>query len=364
MDNTIPRVILIHSKSVQVVDAKLKVYKTFKSYMDQGHIFIHHEYEDNDDIARWIACEHIVQSCAYLESIRASISETHLVSVLDDAFNNSFTQENIRELCYKIFIQTKDETVGAVGSQSYVCRYSRNVQYFKRILVEETINRTSQFLGTKICSGILYHMEAMVQDKIMNLTKRQFSDERHEHRPEFEFSDESHEHRPGFEFSDESHGHRPQYQTFDESHARRPGFELFDEIHRPRYPMFAERYARRPRFQFPEEMHERIQFSIQAIIISVIATAAGFIISIGVFFITIIYPVDINSKVWRKKIADEVFDKIRASRSTLKAEILQEMESICSNTSDDLQYILAKLKEFKLEVSPMDQSQCKYSFFK
>lgn len=351
MDNTIPRVILIHSKSVQVVDAKLKVYKTFKSYMDQGHIFIHHEYEDNDDIARWIACEHIVQSCAYLESIRASISETHLVSVLDDAFNNSFTQENLRELCYTIVIQTKDETVGAVGSQSYVCRYSRNVQYFKRILFEETLHRTSRFLGAKICSGILYHMEAMVQKKIMNLTKRQFSDERHAH-------------GPGFEFSDESHGHRPQYQTFDESHARRPGFEFFDESHRPRYPIFAERYARRPRFQFPEEMYGRIQFVIQAIIISVFATAAGFIISIGVFFITIIYPVDINSKVWRKKIADEVFDKIRASRSTLKAEILQEMESICSNTSDDLQYILAKLKEFKLEVSPMDQSQCKYSFFK
>lgn len=322
MENAIPRVILIHSKSVQVVDAKLKVYKTFKSYMGHGHIFIHHEYEDNDDIARWIACEHIVPSCAYLESVIESISETHIVSVLDDAFNNSFTRENIRELCYTIFIQTEDETIGAVGSQSYVCRLSLNVQRLKRILVKETINRTAMFLGTKICSGILHHMEEMVQDKIMKLTRLQFSDERHEHRPQFQFPEESHEHRPRFQFFDETLEHGP-------------------------------------RFQFSDDMHERIQFSFTAIIISVIATAAGFIISIGVFFITILYPVDINSKVWRKKVADDIFDKILPTRSTLKAHILEEMENICSNTSDDLKYILANLKEFKLEVSPMDQTQCK-----
>lgn len=340
MENAIPRVILIHGKSVQVVDAKLKVYKTFKSYMGHGHIFIHHEYEDNDDIARWIACEHIVPSCEYLESIIESISETHLVSVLDDAFKNSFTQDNIRELCYKIFIQTEDETVGAVGSQSYVCRFSRNVQFFKGLLVEETITRTAKFLGTKICSGILHHMETMVQDKIENLTKLQFSDDRHKHRPQFQFSEESHEHRPRFQFFDERHEHRPRFEFSDESH---------EHI---------------PRFQFSDEMHERIQFSFQAIIISVIATAAGLFFSIGVFFITIIFPVDINSKVWRNKIADEVFGKIQANSSTLEAHILKEMENICSNTSDDLKYILAYLKEFKLEVSPTDQSQSKYSFFK
>lgn len=327
MDNTIPRVILIHSKSVQVVDAKLKVYKTFKSYIGHGHIFIHHEYEDNDDIGRWIACVHIVQSCAYLESIIESISKTHLVSVLDDALNNSFTRQNIRELCYKIFIQTMDETVGAVGSQSYVCRFSRNVQYFKRLLVEETIKRTAKFLGTKICSGKLHHMETMVQDKIEDLTKLQFSEERHEHRPLFQFPDESHEHILRFQFPEESHEHGP-------------------------------------RFQFSDDMHERILFFIQAIIISVIAMAAGFIISIGVFIFTIVFPVDINSKVWRKEVADDIFDKILATRSTLKAHILKEMEIICSNTSDNLKYILANLKEFKLEVSPMDQTQCKYSFFK
>lgn len=333
IDNTIPRVILIHSKSVQVVDAKLKIYKTFKSYMSHDQIFRHHEYEDNDDIARWIACQHIVPSCASLESIIESISETHLVSVLDDAFNNWFTRENIRKLCYQIYIQTKDETVGAVGSQSYVCRLSLNVQRFKRTLLEETLSKTARHLGTKICSGILHHMESMVQEKLKeDLTRLKFSDETHEGRP----SDETHERRPRFQFSDETDERRPRFQFFDET----------DE--------------RIPRFQFSEQMHERIEFSIRAIIISVIATAAGFIISIGVFFITIIYPVDINSKEWRKQIADEVFDKIRASRSTLKANILEEMKNVCFNTLDDLNNILTNLKEFKSELSPMDQIKCKY----
>lgn len=279
------------------------------------------------------ACQHIVPSCASLESIIESISETHLVSVLDDAFNNWFTRENIRKLCYQIYIQTKNETVGAVGSQSYVCRLSLNVQRFKRTLLEETLSKTARHLGTKICSGILHHMESMVQEKLKeDLTRLKFSDETHEGRP----SDETHERRPRFQFSDETDERRPRFQFFDET----------DE--------------RIPRFQFSEQMHERIEFSIRAIIISVIATAAGFIISIGVFFITIIYPVDINSKEWRKQIADEVFDKIRASRSTLKANILEEMKNVCSNTLDDLNNILTNLKEFKSELSPMDQIKCKY----
>lgn len=280
-DNTIPRVILIHSKSVQVDDAKFLVDKTFKSYIGHGHIFIHHECEDTDDIARWIACEHIVPSCEYLESIIESISETHLVSALDDAFNISCTRENIRKLCYEIFIQTKDETVGAVGCQSYVCRLSFNVQRLKSTLVKDTLSKTANFLGAKICSGILHHVETMVQKKIEeDLTRQQF--------------------------------------------------------------------------KFSDEIHENIEISIRAIINSVFAAAVDFIISIGVFFITIIYPVDINSKAWRKQIADEIFVKIRDSRSTLKERILEKIGSVCSNTSDDLKYILANLTNFKLKVSSID----------
>lgn len=80
----------------------------------------------------------------------------------------------------------------------------------------------------------------------------------------------------------------------------------------------------------------------------------GFIIFIGVFFIIIFYLVDINLKVWWKKVVDDIFDKILFIRLILKVYILEEMENICFNILDDLKYIFVNLKEFKLEVFLMD----------
>lgn len=58
--------------------------------MGYGYIFIYYEYEDNDDIVRWIVCEYIVLLCVYLELVIELIFEIYIVLVLDDVFNNLF----------------------------------------------------------------------------------------------------------------------------------------------------------------------------------------------------------------------------------------------------------------------------------
>lgn len=58
--------------------------------MGYGYIFIYYEYEDNDDIVRWIVCEYIVLLCEYLELIIEFIFEIYFVLVLDDVFKNLF----------------------------------------------------------------------------------------------------------------------------------------------------------------------------------------------------------------------------------------------------------------------------------
>lgn len=80
----------------------------------------------------------------------------------------------------------------------------------------------------------------------------------------------------------------------------------------------------------------------------------GFIIFIGVFIFIIMFLVDINLKVWWKEVVDDIFDKILVIRLILKVYILKEMEIICFNILDNLEYIFVNLKEFKLEVFLMD----------
>lgn len=284
MDDSEPKVILIHSESMQVVDAKLKVYKTFESYLEHTQIFLHHEYDDRDDIAKWIASQKIASLSAFLQLTLDSFSRKPLASVIDEVLDNSLTQNNIRDLCCDVFIKTRYETVGSVSDGSYACRLTFTVQRLKRILVEETLKKTATFLGTRICNGILQHIEIVVQSKLTeNLSKLQF--------------------------------------------------------------------------QISDEIQAHIELSLRKIILEMIA---GVFISIGVFFMTIIYPVNVNSKEWRQKVADEVFEKINENRIHLTEQILEEIICICSKTTDDLENILTQLTIHKTKTFSIDQNQCKY----
>lgn len=48
----IPRVILIRSKCISVVEAKLEVYRKYKLNINKGDIFLQHEYEEYDEVAK------------------------------------------------------------------------------------------------------------------------------------------------------------------------------------------------------------------------------------------------------------------------------------------------------------------------
>lgn len=110
-------------------------------------------------------------------------------------------------------------------------------------------------------------------------------------------------------------------------------------------------------FQISDEIQAHIELSLRKIILEMIA---GVFISIGVFFMTIIYPVNVNSKEWRQKVADEVFEKINENRIHLTEQILEEIICICSKTTDDLENILTQLTIHKTKTFSIDQNQCKY----
>lgn len=285
----IPNVIVIRSKSMQVIDAKFKVYRTFEMYMEAKQIFLHHEYEDSDDIVRWIASQKIATVRASVQLKMDSFSEDNLADVINSALKNSLTRQNIRDLCCDVYIKTREEDVGSVKSRRYACHLTKTIQRLKQVLVEETLKKTAKFLGTAICNGILRHIEIAVQGKITE-----------------------------------------------------------DLI--------------KLRSRISEEIHARFEISITAIIFQIISSIISVFFYIGVFVITIIYPVDVNSREWREKIADEILIKILEHRKDLTTHILEEMKSIWSKTVNDLISISTQLSRFETETFHMDQKQSKYIY--
>lgn len=272
---------------MQVVDAKFKVYRTLK--MKPKQVFLHHEYEDSDDISRWIASQKIATVRASVQLTMDSLSSEHLASVINSALHNSLTQQNIRNLCCDVYIKTREENVGSVGSGRYACHLTKTVRRLKQVLVEETLKKTAKFLGTEICNGILHHIEIAVQGKITE-----------------------------------------------------------DLI--------------KLRSRISDEIHVLFEISITAIIFNIIYSIVSVFFYIGVFFITIIYPVDVNSREWREKVADEIFEKVLEHRQDLTIHILQEMKRIWSKTVNDLISISTQLSRFETETFHMDQKQSKYIY--
>lgn len=50
-----PKVILVRSKSISTVEAKLAVYRKHRKNISMKRTFIHHEYDDYGEVSKWIA---------------------------------------------------------------------------------------------------------------------------------------------------------------------------------------------------------------------------------------------------------------------------------------------------------------------
>lgn len=110
------RVILIKSKSLPVVDAKLLVYKKYKHVINRRKIVLQHEYDEFDDVAKCIAYQILSSFCTFVESvINAFTMDLH--TIISDHPAESLTVEKIKRLCEEVFKRIEDETIGAIESK-------------------------------------------------------------------------------------------------------------------------------------------------------------------------------------------------------------------------------------------------------
>ncbi|XP_065938350.1 uncharacterized protein [Magallana gigas] len=151
------RVILIKSKSLPVVDAKLLVYKKYKHVINRRKIVLQHEYEEFDDVAKCIAYQILSSFCTFVESvINAFTMDLH--TIISDYPVESLTVEKIKRLCKEVFERIEDETIGAFESKSDWRRW-----------VADEIGRIIRRKGEPVCSDAWVEIKNISQKTVKDL---------------------------------------------------------------------------------------------------------------------------------------------------------------------------------------------------
>lgn len=166
-----------------MVEAKLKVYKTFKSHIDSENIFLHHVFEEYDEVAKLSFHRKLSWFCENIKEYSKSISEANLEKIIKEAEDKALTKTNVRDLCFGANIKDDKVDVGTAHDRSYVCYSIFRVRKLKEILVEETLQKIGESLGSEICREILRHIESRVKTKLkkdliplkLELTKELFA---------------------------------------------------------------------------------------------------------------------------------------------------------------------------------------------
>ncbi|XP_052694674.1 uncharacterized protein LOC128172972 [Crassostrea angulata] len=280
------KLILVHSDSMGIIDAKLRVYQKYRGYIEAYNIYLQHVYEEFDEIVQSIAYKNVSYFEEFVGAMIEAFSKESLEAVIIEAIDMSLIEDNIAKLCYEVSIEYKNDIVGTVKTGSYNCYSAFTVRAIKQILVKETLKKTAKSLAAAIRPGIVHHIESVVQKTLV--------------------------------------------QKLGDVVCDMSGIGL---------------------------VYNRMQFPFTTTFRFLLNILSGWIENIVIFVIRIFHPVDINSKEWRGKVAEEIYQKILERRQKILALALEEILNICWQTTEDLKDIQHRLKEFKRKVLPSDQKQ-------
>lgn len=285
---TLIKVIWIYSKSVHIIDAKLAVFQTYASYLNEETIYLHHRLDDAENVLKFSAYQQVKSIGTVVESISESVPIDSLEAILQAANDKVLSKDTIRELCYGIFLKDKSENVGTCENASYSCRSVFTVRRLKEQLVEKTLNKTAETLGSEICRGILKYIESRIQTKL----EQNFSN---------------------------------------------------------------------LKFNISDELFATITVAVVAVVVSFFFPLLGIIIAVGTLVVTFVWSVDVNSREWRRKVADEIYETIAKNKNDILRKIRPQVEQMCRQTVQELTAVATTIHEFKCRIGHTEQKACKYS---
>lgn len=160
------RVILIKSDSLPIVEAKFEVYKALKDRINSEKMCLHHVLEEYDEIAKLSFHRKLSSFSGIIEDLSKNIPIEGLTTIIKEAEEKVFTHWNVRNLCYSAIIRNGERYVGTAEDGSYLCYSMFTVKILKECLVEETLKKIGESLGSEICTGILRYIESKVKSEL------------------------------------------------------------------------------------------------------------------------------------------------------------------------------------------------------
>lgn len=106
---------MITGKSLPVVEAKLIVYKKYKNVINKQTIILQHEYEEFDDVAKFIAYQMISLYCTFVESVINTFT-MDLPKMISNYSDEFLTVGKIEQICLEVFETIEDKDVLSTDS--------------------------------------------------------------------------------------------------------------------------------------------------------------------------------------------------------------------------------------------------------
>lgn len=84
------------------------VYKKYKHVINKRTIFLQHEYEDYDDVAKVVVCQQLMSFCTFIESVQNSFT-VDLYNMITNCIDTPLTSKVIGTLCLKALNESSFE---------------------------------------------------------------------------------------------------------------------------------------------------------------------------------------------------------------------------------------------------------------
>lgn len=143
---------MIHSKSLRVIEAKLRVYREYKTVIDSGKIFLQHVYDDFEEISKLSAHSKMTWLCSVVKTLRNNLN--CLNTILERDMDRVLTEQNILTPSQRAFV------LSDFFDFPEIYTLGENKE-----LILSTLKRTLEVLGSTIYSEISKHFESQIKMK-------------------------------------------------------------------------------------------------------------------------------------------------------------------------------------------------------
>lgn len=160
-------VIWVHSTSIPVVEAVFRVFEEYETFFPSKPFLIHHVFEENEDLCKKVGVQKLITINKLIGTLKESVpAEGDIAGIVKSAANKALARQNIRWLCYDVFLKDKGTNVGTTDDNSYTCRSPFTVKALKEQLISKTLEAISESFASEICQGILEHIKAKIKVEI------------------------------------------------------------------------------------------------------------------------------------------------------------------------------------------------------